>query len=145
MVISAKVQSLCIAGAVFFLSVAWPCLTAAASQWLVTGYTLGKSASLSKAEAEAWMGKAVLMDETSIIVGEKKCQISPSPQEVDAMDYFATQFHIKPAELGIRERKAVILHTQCDIPGFDPLIPLGDGRLAFFRDGVFFYLTQVHD
>lgn len=117
----------------------------AASQWQVASYVLGDKPAMSKAAAEAWLGKVVEIQETSLTFDDKTCQIRPSPQEVDAADYFATQFHAQSEKLGLRDRKAVVLYTECELPGFDMLFPLADGRLMFHRDGVFFYLLQQTD
>lgn len=127
------------------------CLLAAAekglagSQWQVTAYEFGPNPGLGRAVADIWLGKAARFEEGALEFEDKVCSYRPVPKEVNAAEYFLAQYKIKPEALGLTEPKILLLRSECDIPGFEALFSLPDGRLLFQREGVFFYLSPQTD
>jgi hypothetical protein len=117
----------------------------AGSQWLVTAYELGPTPQMSRAVAETWLGKAARFEEGSLEFLDKVCRYRPVPKEVDAASYFPATFNIKPETLGLAEPTVLALRSECDIPGFETLFSLPDGRLMLQREGVFFFLSLQTD
>ncbi|NMC50784.1 MAG: hypothetical protein GYA47_15375 [Desulfovibrio sp.] len=109
--------------------------------WTITGYVFGPVSAMDKATADSYKGRRVVMDEGSIRFGDETCATSPGLVVHDAATYFG-DFRIDPHKLGHAGEKVYVIETGCALPGLSSLLLLDDGRMCFFLDGVFFFLTE---
>jgi len=135
--------SRCLAAALalLWLAAAQPAW-AASGYWIITGHQSGPVAAMDAAQAEAFTGKRLFLDNETIAFESASCAIVPTLADHDAATYFADTFRITPQSLGHKAPKVFVIETGCDIPGLSSLILLDDGRMCFSLDGVFFFLSE---
>ncbi len=125
----------------FWMAAAQPAV-AAPGYWTIIGHQFGPVAAMDAAQADAFTGKHLFLDNETMEFDAASCAIVPTLTDHDAAIYFAENFRVTPQFLGHKAPKVFVIETGCDIPGLSSLLLLDDGRMCFSRDGVFFFLSE---
>lgn len=110
--------------------------------WRITGHVLGPASAMDQALAETYTGKRVFLDDATIQFDSRTCPIAPRLVEHDAATFFDAAFRVPPRVVGHEGDKVFVIETGCDIPGLSSLLLLDDGRMCFYLNGVFFFLSE---
>jgi hypothetical protein len=112
--------------------------------WTVSGYVLGKAATMDEQEAKSLLFKPLDIKETEIIFNGRVCNgVTFQREMVDTAEYLAAVWQFTPQTLGIDEQKMQVIKTNCDIPGFQEYMRLSDRRLIVPIKGVFFFFEPA--
>lgn len=114
------------------------------SVWRIIDYRIPKAATLTPEQAQAWLGKTARISQTSISFEGRTCRVTPVIQKIRAGVLLAA-YNTTPAELGIPNQgdaPADVVDTGCDIPGFETMLSLPDGRFVLIYKGAFFFLEK---
>lgn len=109
--------------------------------WTVSQYIMGPDALWTEDQARAMLFKPLDMDERSITFDGRTCTEVTFLREPGSVDrHLSTAFGVTPDFLGIEPGDAVLVRTNCRIPGFDTFLRLADRRLIVKMGGIFFFL-----
>jgi hypothetical protein len=109
--------------------------------WVVKEYQRLPDAAWSEEQARSMLFKPLDMGESSITFDGRTCHgLTFEREEIDLAEYL-NKFHSEaPALLNIQGERAILIRTQCDIPGFAEFVRLQDRRLLIHIGGVLFFL-----
>lgn len=109
--------------------------------WRVQEVVLGADAAMNEEQAAAWLDKRVRISQTAISFEGRTCRVTPDISRVQVGIFLAAQ-QTTPQELGVEDGLAELVDTGCDIPGFQTLLALPDGRFVSLHKGAFMFLVK---
>ncbi len=121
-----------------------PAVAAAMPQgnvWRVARAVPAADTSLDAAHIQTWIGKTARITQTAISFEGRTCRVTPGISQMQAGVFLAAH-QLTPKDLGIPEETLEIVDTGCDIPGFQTLLALKDGRFLMLYENVFFILEK---
>lgn len=137
--IAAVVLIVLVAGVVFFLPSLGGFSSRDTTRWVITRYVIGPVSALDTAQAGAMVSQQVEILPTEIRFQGKTCpNLVTRAETVNAPDYLSSSWKVSPELLGLRQTELQVIHTNCDIPGFQDYMLLDGGKLLIGLDGVFF-------
>jgi hypothetical protein len=109
--------------------------------WVVNEYRRLPGAAWSEDQARSMLFKPLDMGESSITFDGRTCDgLTFEKEEIDLTEYLSRLHAEAPALLKSEGERAILIRTQCDIPGFAEFLRLGDRRLLIQDGGVLLFL-----
>jgi hypothetical protein len=109
--------------------------------WVVLDYKRLPDAAWSEEQARSMLFKPLDMGESSITFDGRTCDgLTFESEEIDLAEYVSKLHPEAPALLKVEGQRAILVRTQCDIPGFAEFVRLEDRQLLIHNGGVFFFL-----
>lgn len=137
--VAALVLIVLAAGVVFFLPSLGRFSSGDTTRWVISRYVIGPVAALDTAQAGALISQQVEILPTEIRFQGKTCRnLVTRAETVDTLDYLSGNWKASPELLGLSQAELQVIHTNCDIPGFQDYMLLDGGKLLIGLDGVFF-------
>lgn len=110
--------------------------------WTVGGYHLTDKAEWSEEQAKSMLFKPLDVGTNYVTFDGQTCQdVVFNREEIDLARYLQEHFRTSPHELGIEGSTAMLLTSNCSLPGFGEYLRLGDARLLVPMHGVLFILN----
>lgn len=109
--------------------------------WRVQEVVLGPEATMTRDQAEQWLDKPARITQTAISFEGRSCRVTPEITRVQLGVFLASR-QTTPSELGVEDGLADLVDTGCDIPGFQTMLALPDGRFVALYQGAYIFLDK---
>jgi hypothetical protein len=110
--------------------------------WTVNKYVILDKSKVSETEAQAFIFKPLDISEDSITFDGNTCSnVTFIEHDVNAKDYFSSNFHVVPQDIGIDDSPLKLVRTSCELPGFSEYFRLHNRKIVVFRNGVFLFFS----
>ena len=110
--------------------------------WTVNKYAILDKSKVSETEAQAFIFKPLDISEDSITFDGNTCSnVTFIEHDVNAKDYFLSNFHAEPQDIGIDESPLKLVRTSCTLPGFSEYFKLQNRKIVVFKNGVFLFFS----